>query len=230
MFFDIALIVFLPFVAGMARQTGRPLMSLALPLCAGLAVGHAFIPPTPGPIAIAESLIVGVLSWALLIRKIRRKRAWFLATMIFALSGSHMLVFGSLVVGGVPVQIVGVGIAQSAFGITMWSFAPDTVEYSQCRLGVRSEGVVFGSMLVVQKLCGGVMGVVFGVILASMGFGERAAPEADTAGRALTVFLALCPLLLLLVILAPVLAFPLNRDVHTEIVDRLSLSKLGDET
>src|SRR5690606_3970816 len=32
----------------------RPALAFGLPLLAGLAVAHAFIPPTPGPIAIAE--------------------------------------------------------------------------------------------------------------------------------------------------------------------------------
>ena len=53
-FFDVALIILLPFIKNLASKTGKRAMFFGLPLCAGLAVGHAFIPPTPGPIAIAE--------------------------------------------------------------------------------------------------------------------------------------------------------------------------------
>ena len=75
-FFDVALIILLPFVLGLARRAKRAPLYFGLPLCAGLAVGHAFIPPTPGPIAIAEligadlglvilfGVIVGVVSTA----------------------------------------------------------------------------------------------------------------------------------------------------------------------
>ena len=53
-FFDVALIILLPFIMKLARKAGKKPLFYGLPLCAGLAIGHAFIPPTPGPIAIAE--------------------------------------------------------------------------------------------------------------------------------------------------------------------------------
>ncbi len=64
-FFDVALIILMPFIAALSSRTGRLTLVFGLPLCAGLAVGHAFIPPTPGPIAIAE-LIGADLGWVIL--------------------------------------------------------------------------------------------------------------------------------------------------------------------
>ncbi len=64
-FFDVALIILMPFIAALSSRTGRLSLVFGLPLCAGLAVGHAFIPPTPGPIAIAE-LIGADLGWVIL--------------------------------------------------------------------------------------------------------------------------------------------------------------------
>ena len=55
-FFDVALIVLAPVVLALARRAGRPVMAFGLPLLAGLAIAHAFIPPTPGPVAVAEIL------------------------------------------------------------------------------------------------------------------------------------------------------------------------------
>jgi len=55
-FFDVALIILLPFIMKLARKAKKKPLFFGLPLCAGLAIGHAFIPPTPGPIAIAELL------------------------------------------------------------------------------------------------------------------------------------------------------------------------------
>ena len=49
-FFDVAFIVLISLVYGLTAKTGRPIVYYALPLLAGLAVAHAFIPPTPGPI------------------------------------------------------------------------------------------------------------------------------------------------------------------------------------
>jgi len=55
-FLDVALIVLAPLVFAVAARASKPAMVFALPLLAGLAVGHSLIPPTPGPIAVAEIL------------------------------------------------------------------------------------------------------------------------------------------------------------------------------
>ncbi len=55
-FLDVALIILAPVIYGLTHRTGRPIVAFAIPLLAGLAVSHAFIPPTPGPIAVADIL------------------------------------------------------------------------------------------------------------------------------------------------------------------------------
>ncbi len=68
-FFDAGLIILIPLALALAKSTNRSTLYYAIPLLAGLAVGHAFIPPTPGPILVASLLgvdlsyviIVGIL-------------------------------------------------------------------------------------------------------------------------------------------------------------------------
>lgn len=55
-FFDVAFIILVPLTYALSRKTGKSLLLYALPLLAGLAITHAFIPPTPGPIAVSEIL------------------------------------------------------------------------------------------------------------------------------------------------------------------------------
>ena len=55
-FFDVAFIILVPITYALSKRTGKSLLLYAIPLLAGLAVTHAFIPPTPGPIAVAEIL------------------------------------------------------------------------------------------------------------------------------------------------------------------------------
>lgn len=55
-FFDVAFIVLISVVYGLTEKTGRPIVYYAIPLMAGLVVTHSFIPPTPGPIAVAGLL------------------------------------------------------------------------------------------------------------------------------------------------------------------------------
>ncbi len=64
-FFDVALIILFPLVIALARRLNVAPLALGLPLLAGLASAHAFIPPTPGPIAVAQQLQVG-LGWVIL--------------------------------------------------------------------------------------------------------------------------------------------------------------------
>lgn len=65
-FFDAGLIILIPLAFSLAKKTGRSSLFYAIPLLAGLAVGHAFIPPTPGPVLVATMLGVD-LGWVILI-------------------------------------------------------------------------------------------------------------------------------------------------------------------
>lgn len=65
-FFDAGLIILIPLAFSLAKRTGRSSLFYVIPLLAGLAVGHAFIPPTPGPVLVATMLGVD-LGWVILI-------------------------------------------------------------------------------------------------------------------------------------------------------------------
>lgn len=64
-FFDVALILLIPLVYNLARRSGKSLLYYAIPLVAGIAVGHSFIPPTPGPVTVA-ALLGADLGWVIL--------------------------------------------------------------------------------------------------------------------------------------------------------------------
>jgi len=64
-FFDVAFIILIPVLYALQKQSGKSLLLYAIPLLSGLAITHAFIPPTPGPVAVAK--IVGAdLGWVIL--------------------------------------------------------------------------------------------------------------------------------------------------------------------
>ena len=65
-FFDAGLIILIPLAFSLAKKTQRSALYYTIPLLAGLAVGHAFIPPTPGPVLVATMLGVD-LGWVILI-------------------------------------------------------------------------------------------------------------------------------------------------------------------
>ena len=64
-FFDVGFIILVPLVYALSRDTRRSLLYYAIPLLAGLAVTHSFIPPTPGPVAVAD-IIDAQLGWVII--------------------------------------------------------------------------------------------------------------------------------------------------------------------
>jgi gluconate transporter len=64
-FFDVAFIILVPIIYSLQRKTKKSLLLYGIPLLAGLAVTHAFIPPTPGPVAVAD-ILKADLGWVIL--------------------------------------------------------------------------------------------------------------------------------------------------------------------
>ncbi|RLQ95382.1 GntT/GntP/DsdX family permease [Falsibacillus albus] len=81
-FFDVGFIILVPIIYGLARKTGKSLLYYGIPLLAGLAVAHSFIPPTPGPIAVAN-LIGADLGWVILFGVIAGIPAMIIAGPLF---------------------------------------------------------------------------------------------------------------------------------------------------
>ena len=81
-FLDVAFVILVPILYSLAQKTGKSLLYYGIPLLAGLAVTHSFIPPTPGPIAVA-SLLGANIGWVILFGFIAGIPAAILAGPIF---------------------------------------------------------------------------------------------------------------------------------------------------
>ena len=54
--FSVGLVLLVPIVYAIARETNTPLMRVAIPLVAGLSVSQGFLPPHPGPMLAIEQI------------------------------------------------------------------------------------------------------------------------------------------------------------------------------
>lgn len=81
-FFDVGFVILVPIVYRLAKKTGRSLLYYGIPLFAGLSVAHSFIPPTPGPIIVAN-LIGADLGWVILFGTIAGIPAMIVAGPLF---------------------------------------------------------------------------------------------------------------------------------------------------
>lgn len=64
-FLDVGFVILVPIIYALGRETKRSLLLYGIPLLAGLAVTHAFIPPTPGPVAVAQ-ILDAQLGWIII--------------------------------------------------------------------------------------------------------------------------------------------------------------------
>lgn len=64
-FLDAGLVILAPIIYALARDSGKPILAYAIPLLAGMAVTHSFVPPTPGPIMVSE-MVGADLGWVIL--------------------------------------------------------------------------------------------------------------------------------------------------------------------
>ncbi|MEZ4794247.1 MAG: gluconate:H+ symporter [Flavobacteriaceae bacterium] len=65
-FFDVAFIILVPLVYSLQRKSKKSILLYGIPLLAGLAITHAFIPPTPGPVAVAD-ILKADLGWVIVV-------------------------------------------------------------------------------------------------------------------------------------------------------------------
>ncbi|MGW0522503.1 GntP family permease [Crossiella sp. NPDC003009] len=82
-FFDIGIFVLAPLVYVAAKRSGRSIVLYAMPLLAGLSVMHAFLPPHPGPVALAGLLKVD-LGWLIIMGLACAIPAWLIGGVFFS--------------------------------------------------------------------------------------------------------------------------------------------------
>lgn len=64
-FFDVGFIILVPIIYRLTRKTKKSILYYGIPLLAGLAVAHSYIPPTPGPLAVADLMGVNI-GWVII--------------------------------------------------------------------------------------------------------------------------------------------------------------------
>ncbi|HEY9736444.1 MAG TPA: SLC13 family permease, partial [Trichocoleus sp.] len=130
-FFDVALILLIPLVYSISRRTGRSLLYYGIPLAASLAVGHSFIPPTPGPVAVA-GLLGADLGWVILMGLLAGIPALLVGGLVF---GRYI---GNKIHLGVPASAAAAAEVAEPELATVSAFPRD--DRSE-RSGVRPQGL-----------------------------------------------------------------------------------------
>lgn len=118
-FFEVGFILMIPMLYALQKRSGKSLLFYAIPLLSGLAVTHAFIPPTPGPVAVAD-IIGAELGNVILVGLV----AGIPATMVSGLFFGKYI--GKKLFVGVPENMVSEvqkDRASASFGLVIWLIA-----------------------------------------------------------------------------------------------------------
>jgi Gnt-I system low-affinity gluconate transporter len=132
-FFDVAFIILVPIIYSLQKRTGKSLLLYAIPLLAGLAATHAFIPPTPGPIAVAD--IIGAdLGWVILFGAICGLPAVIIAGPFFGKYISNKIIIeapeGHEEPDIDPNQLPSIGLILTIIGFPIFLIVLNTVSQS----------------------------------------------------------------------------------------------------
>lgn len=145
-FFESGLLILIPVAFGIARKTGKSVFCYSIPLLAGLAIGHAFVPPTPGPVLLAEMLNVE-LSYVIILGIIIGIPAMILAGPVFGKFAGNNIPFmkpAQLVVAFLVAAAVRVSVGSATVSMTMAAAMPMVSGLSQLQLATLTIAIAAG--------------------------------------------------------------------------------------
>ena len=112
------------------------------------------------------------------------------------------------------------GIGMSSIYFCPWAMIPDTVEYSQWKLGVRREGILFGTFFLFQQLGSAVALFLQGMGLHLAGY----VANAEQSARSLTgirLLMSLVPLAFVLAGIVLISFYSITAERHRKIVQEI---------
>ncbi|HUN22232.1 MAG TPA: MFS transporter [Anaerolineales bacterium] len=183
-------------------------------------------------VALLQTCIaVGVIVWSIVGNRIGQKRVYYIGmafwivvqiSLFFVQPGQITLAMGLAVLAAIGVAV--------GF-IVPWNLLPAVVDYDELQTGQRREGVYYGFFVFLQKL-GISLGLwVQGLVLGWAGYISveygQPAPDSQPASAllALRLMISFAPILMLILGILAVRAYPISPERHAEILDEIAKRK-----
>jgi GPH family glycoside/pentoside/hexuronide:cation symporter len=112
-----------------------------------------------------------------------------------------------------------------------WSMIPDVIEIDELETGQRREGVYYGFFVFLRKLGISLGMAISNFVLEASGYinhipGDPVPVQPPAVLLALRIFVSLVPTVILLFSFLAVRAYPLTREKHLELRDKLEKNKM----
>lgn len=159
---------------------------------------------------------IAIPLWLLLSRRMGVRAVWFLASG--ACCACLAIFIAAAITAPLAIQLFLVTIQSAIVGLhfAFWAMLPDTVEYGQRLHGQRAEALLYGIAGLLQRLAIGL-----GTLLMGLGLGDAGLGPVTAADARYRSVLAVIPLVFFVLAALLMLANPLRKGRHDEIVAEL---------
>lgn len=170
-------------------------------------------------------LFIPLIVW--MAKKLDKRRAFILgsAVWIAVLSLIYFIKPDQLALTYVLAVLAGFGVSTAY--VIPWAMVPDIIEYDELRTGQRREGSYYAFASFFQKLATGFAIWAMGMALAWTGYitpelGSELPTQPESAVMAIRIFTSFLPGLLLVGAIICAYYYPISREKHYEIRDKLA--------
>ena len=185
-------------------------------------------------IAVQGTALVMLFVWKFVSAKVGKKAVFYIGTAIWIVAQAGLFLLQ-------PGQIVGLYLLASMAGIGVsvaylipWSMIPDVIELDELNTGQRREGIFYSFMVLLQKFGLALALFLVGQALEWSGFigrqpGEPIPVQPESALLAIRIAVAPLPTVVLIIGLVLAYFYPITKEVHADILEKLKArkSKLG---
>lgn len=174
------------------------------------------------------TLAIFLVPCAIMSGKIGKAKTYALGIIIAgsALSIGFLLPQGKSTLIYVLAAIVGLGF--SSQWVCPHSMMPDVIEYDELETGERREGIYYGMQATAGKITGALGSAMCGWGLEWFGYVDGAKQSAS-ALFAIRGMFALIPAILLLICVPLLLKYPVTKESHEKVVEKLKIRREGDK-
>ncbi|HAZ47857.1 MAG TPA: MFS transporter [Cyanobacteria bacterium UBA11369] len=184
-------------------------------------------------IAVQGTALLMLYVWSAVSERVGKKAVYYMGMILWIIAQAGLFFLQKGQIGWMYFLAVLAGFGVSVAYLIPWSMMPDVIELDELQTGKRREGIFYAFMVFLQKM-GLALGLfLVGVALESAGFKERIAGQGipvQPDSALLAIRIAIGPLPMVALILGLILAYfyPITREVHAEILLKLSERKKGN--
>ncbi|MBN1881954.1 MAG: MFS transporter [Deltaproteobacteria bacterium] len=129
----------------------------------------------------------------------------------------------SLVLTFICLAVAGMGLSTN--WLSPWAIIPDTVEYSEWKLGIRNEGILYGVFFFVFKLGAALAGFLVGRVLDFVGYMANQ-PQTDQSLLGIRLLFTLFPVCFIILGITIMSFFPIDAKRHREMIDEIEKQRV----